>query len=237
MILPMAGLVLLLLLVPETKSDDYDLYEIMFNQTVNCFVYFFNTLICRKFNSWTTALELINSSVSLSSIFQINVKPDKPLVLTSDFDIRKPFVKPAFPPGFISVVTYGLTGVDVVNWPAPKQAYPVYLTIIDSHMAFYTGDLDQYNCSESNLGRNSAATTTLFNYFTQVVLQDKVFYDGVLSACPYLFINSHLDVLFIGCLIDSPLVTNLFNFQTIKSGVNRNNEQKVRENRTKTKVK
>jgi hypothetical protein len=162
-------------------------------------------LYCRRFDSWLQATALLENTPHFHDFASINLKPNNPLLLTSDLNITKAIANQTNQTFGIHI--YGLKGIDLIGWSKNKKL--VSLFIYASTLKFHINNLalGDYQCTEQ-------LNSMFFSYFTQVIFIDSVVYDPNVALCPYMFSNTNLSFLQIGALVDSFVVKNLLKFQT-----------------------
>jgi hypothetical protein len=194
-------------LIPGSAVANYN-YELYgeFN-TPRC-VGLSNQLFCRRFDNWLQATALLNNTPNLDEFPLINLKPNSPILLSSDLNVAIAVANQPF--HYIEIHVFELKGVDTIGWS--KSAGQVTLYMYASYLTFYMNNLapSDYQCTEQLM---KYFNMTFFSFFTQVLLIDSVAYDRDVAFCPYIFSNANLSLLHIGNLVDSFVVKNLFKFQ------------------------
>jgi hypothetical protein len=161
------------------------------------------------------------SNLTATYYTTLELRPRTPLVLTSQLAtiIQSSNSQPVSLQQ-LEVWISGLSGFNTLNWPIQdSRINKKELIIVASVAAFVMTDeklSEKLVCTDQMFIKNKKNFTSsgsIFNYFNMVMFHRSVVYDLTVPWCPFLFANGHLKQFYIEGLVDSFLVTNLFNFE------------------------
>jgi hypothetical protein len=188
----------------------------------HCGCSFFNEAgLCDYFQSWSALSDYAEETVSTETSF-INIRPNEPIPVTSDFDMTvliKAFSNGSELQGQQHKKTFnmlGINGIDLMPWSTPNTNLTLAIAFVQSQIDFLINgtEISDDKCSADMISKYGDKTNHFFNLFTDVTFEQLNGYPRT-PICFYMFSLAKLNSLSIYNLIDSIVVSNVWRFKSV----------------------